>query len=169
MIVLITGGQRSGKSRYAEQMALELSPNPVYIATAHVGDEEMAERVRRHQRRRGGQWTNYEEERRISRFDIEGRVAVVDCLTLWCSNFMYDGGREATVDDALSAAKEEFDRMARKDATIIFVTNEIGSGGVSPNAVQRRFTDLQGWMNQYVAERADKVILMVCGIPVTIK
>lgn len=169
MIVLITGGQRSGKSRYAEQMALRLSPNPVYIATAHVGDEEMAERVRRHQRRRGGQWTNYEEERRISRFDIEGRVAVVDCLTLWCSNFMYDGEREATVDDALSAAKEEFDRMARKDATIIFVTNEIGSGGVSPNAVQRRFTDLQGWMNQYVAERADKVILMVCGIPVTIK
>lgn len=169
MIVLITGGQRSGKSRYAERMALELSPNPVYIATAHVGDEEMAERVRRHQQRRGERWTNYEEERRISRFDIEGRVAVVDCLTLWCSNFMYDGEREATVDDALSAAKEEFDRMARKDATLIFVTNEIGSGGVSPNAVQRRFTDLQGWMNQYVAERADKVILMVCGIPVRIK
>ena len=65
--------------------------------------------------------------------------------------------------------KKEFDLLTSQDATFIFVTNEIGSGGVSPNAVQRRFTDLEGWMNQYVARRADKVILMVSGIPVTIK
>ena len=73
------------------------------------------------------------------------------------------------MDQVLSEVKAEFDRLTAQDATFIFVTNEIGSGGVSPNALQRRFTDLEGWMNQYVAARADEVVLMVSGIPVTIK
>ena len=73
------------------------------------------------------------------------------------------------VEKALVALKSEFDRFTKQDATFIFVTNEIGSGGVSDNAVQRQFTDLQGWMNQYVAQHADEVILMVSGIPVKIK
>ena len=165
-VILITGGARSGKSSYAEQLALRLSTNPVYVATAHVWDDEFRERVRRHQQRRGPEWTNIEEEQQLSRHDLTGRVAVIDCITLWCTNYFFE---LQDTDRALSALKAEFDRFTAHDATYIFVTNEIGMGGVSENAVQRRFTDLQGWMNQYVAARADEVILMVSGIPVKVK
>ena len=165
-VILITGGARSGKSRYAEELALSLSKNPVYVATAHVWDEEFAERVKKHQERRGPEWTNIEEEKLLSRHDLTGRVAVIDCITLWCTNYFFD---LQDVDIALEALKAEFDKFTAKDATYIFVTNEIGMGGVSDNAVQRKFTDLQGWMNQYVASKADEVILMVSGIAVKVK
>ncbi len=173
-IILITGGQRSGKSAYAEGLALRLSDCPVYVATAHIWDEEFRQRVERHKARRGSQWTNIEEEQFLSRHDLTGRVAVIDCLTLWYTNFFFNrnkaDGEQPTVDEALEGLKAEFEKFTDKDdATYIFVTNEIGSGGVSDNAVQRRFTDLEGWMNQYVAARADTVVLMVCGIPTIIK
>ena len=190
-IVLITGGQRCGKSEYAERMALSLSENPVYMATAHVWDEEFRQRVVRHQERRGPQWTNIEEERLLSRHQLTGRVVLIDCLTLWLTNLWY-AERQKSPDNidkpeypdslensevpecpaiapTLETAKAEFDRFTSQDATFIFVTNEIGLGGVSANAVQRRFTDLMGLMNQYVASRADEVILIVSGIPVKIK
>ena len=76
---------------------------------------------------------------------------------------------QETVKQVLQELKEEFDRLTQQDATFLFVTNEIGSGGISPNPIQRRFTDLLGWLNQYVAQKADEVILMVSGIPVKIK
>jgi len=172
-IILITGGQRSGKSVYAEQLALSLSDHPVYLATAHVWDEEFRQRVVRHQERRGAMWANIEEEKELSRHDVTGRVVVIDCITLWCTNYFFDRHadewEQPTVDDALKRLQAEFDRFTRQEATFIFVTNEIGSGGVSDNAIQRRFTDLEGWMNQYVAAHADEVVLMVSGIPVKIK
>ena len=165
--------QRSGKSVEAERMALSLSQSPVYLATAHIWDDEFRQRVVRHQERRGPQWTNIEEEKWLSRHDVAGRVVVIDCITLWCTNFFYDRTvnewEQPSVDEALAKLKQEFDRFTRQDATFIFVTNEIGSGGVSESAVQRRFTDLEGWMNQYVASKADEVILMVSGIAVRIK
>ena len=167
-IILITGGQRSGKSSKAEELALSLSDHPVYVATAHIWDEEFRERVRRHQERRGPQWTNIEEETALSRHDLTGRVAVIDCVTLWLTNYISAPG-VGTTDSILAEAKAEFDAFTAHDATYIFVTNEIGSGGVSDNALQRRFTDLQGWMNQYIASKADEVILMVSGIAVNIK
>lgn len=166
-IILITGGARSGKSQYAEKLALSMSKNPVYVATAHVWDDEFRERVKKHQERRGPEWTNIEEEMFLSRHDITGRVAVIDCVTLWCTNFFF---QMQEADTALEALKAEFDKFTRNsDATFIFVTNEIGMGGVSDNALQRKFTDLQGWMNQYIASKADEVILMVSGIPVKVK
>ncbi len=168
-IILITGGQRSGKSSYAEQLALSLSPTPVYVATAHVWDEEFRQRVLHHQARRGPQWTNIEEEMYLSRHDLTGRVAVIDCVTLWLTNFYFAASDGSQGDGVLNEVKAEFDRFTTSDATYIFVTNEIGSGGVSDNAVQRRFTDLQGWLNQYIAAKADEVILMVSGIPVKVK
>ena len=167
-IILITGGQRSGKSRHAEELALSLADNPVYVATAHVWDEEFRERVRRHQERRGPQWNNIEEEKFLCRNDLTGRVAVIDCVTLWLTNFFFENQNHDT-QQVLDMVKAEFDRFTAQDATFIFVTNEIGSGGVSADAVQRRFTDLEGWMNQYVAAKADEVILMVSGIAVEIK
>ena len=166
-IILITGGQRSGKSEQAEAMALSLTDNPVYVATAHVWDEEFQARVRRHQERRGPQWTNIEGGLHLSRHDLTGRVAVIDCVTLWLTNFFF--ANESNVNQSLELAKAEFDKFTAADATYIFVTNEIGLGGVSDNALQRQFTDLQGWMNQYIAQKADEVILMVSGIPVKIK
>lgn len=165
-IILITGGQRSGKSQQAEQLALSLSDHPVYLATAHIWDDEFRERVKRHQERRGSQWTNIEEEKFLSRHDLTGRVVVIDCVTLWITNFFFE---MSDVAQTLEAAKEEFNRFTAPDATYIFVTNEIGSGGVSENAIQRKFTDLEGWMNQYIAQQADEVVLMVSGIPVKIK
>ena len=102
----------------------------------------------------------------MSRHHLPGRVAVIDCITLWCTNYFFD---LQEVDTALEALKAEFDKFTARDATYIFVTNEIGMGGVSDNAVQRKFTDLQGWMNQYVASKADEVILMVSGLAVKVK
>ena len=166
-IILITGGQRSGKSSKAEELALSLSENPVYLATAHIWDEEFKERVRKHQERRGPQWTNIEEETALSQHDMTGRVVVIDCVTLWLTNFFF--ANESNTDISLELAKAEFDKFTEAEATYIFVTNEIGSGGVSDNAFQRKFTDLQGWMNQYIAQKADEVILMVSGIAVNIK
>lgn len=166
-IILITGGARSGKSSYAEKLALSLSPNPIYMATAHVWDEEFRQRVIRHQQARGLEWTNIEEEKELSKHSVAGKVVLIDCITLWCTNFFYES--QGKVSQALEAIQQEFDRFTHQEATFIFVTNEIGMGGTSENELQRKFTDMQGWMNQYVAARADEVILMVCGIPMRIK
>lgn len=166
-IHLITGGERSGKSTYAEAEALGLSPQPVYIATARIWDEEFAERVRRHQARRGTEWTNIEEEKALSRHPLSGRTVLIDCVTLWATNFFFD--LEQDIDRALQEMKAELERLFVQDAHFILVTNEIGLGGVPMDPVQRRFTDLQGWINQYIAARADRVTLMVCGIPVPVK
>ncbi len=166
-IILITGGQRSGKSSYAEELALSLSENPIYMATSRIWDEEFRHRVEIHQQRRGPQWTNIEEEKELSKHDVSGRVVLIDCCTLWATNFFFD--LNSSVEEALDAVKTEFDKFTQQEATFIFVTNEIGMGGVSENELQRKFTDLQGWMNQYIASKADEVILMVSGIKVKIK
>ena len=89
-IVLVTGGQRSGKSGYAQKLALSLTANPVYLATSRVWDEEFRERVLRHQADRGPEWTNIEEEKYLSRHDLNGHVVVIDCVTLWGTNFFFD-------------------------------------------------------------------------------
>lgn len=162
-IILITGGQRSGKSEYAERLALSLSDTPIYMATAHIWDEEFRKRVRLHQERRGPQWTNIEEEKHLSRHDVQGRVVLIDCCTLWLTNFFTDAM------ESIQEVADEFDRFTAQDATFIFVTNEIGMGGTSSNAAQRRFTDLLGWLNQHIAAVADEVVLMVSGISVKVK
>ena len=166
-VTLITGGVRSGKSSYAQRMALERASNPVYLATSRVWDEEYRQRIERHKADRGPQWTTVEEELALSQHDFTGRTVVVDCVTLWCTNFFYDF--DSDVNRTLEAVCSEFDRLVEQVADLIFVTNEIGSGGVSVDICQRRFCDLQGWVNQYIARKADEVWLMVSGIPVKIK
>lgn len=166
-IHLITGGERSGKSTYAESEALRLSESPVYLATARVWDEEFRQRILRHQERRGPEWTNIEEDIRPSKHDFTGHVVLIDCITLWATNYFFD--MQQDVDQALEALKKEFDTLVQQDATFIFVTNELGMGGMSESRTQRLFTQLQGWMNQYVAARADRVTLMVSGLPLTVK
>lgn len=166
-ITLITGGQRSGKSRYAQQVALKLSSNPVYLATSRVWDEEHRMRIERHKEERGEEWKTVEEEKYIGKHDYTGRVVLIDCITLWATNFFFD--LQADVQKALEELKTEFDNLMKQDACFILVTNEIGMGEMSQNDLQRKFADLQGWLNQYIASKADEVYLMVSGIPVKVK
>ena len=166
-IILITGGQRSGKSSYAEKLALSLSSNPIYLATSRVWDEEHRTRIERHKANRGNEWTNIEEEKELSKHRFAGRVILIDCITLWATNFFFD--LQSNVEQSLNALKNEFDNLINQDAQFIFVTNEIGMGEMSANEIQRKFADLQGWLNQYIASKADKVYLMVSGIPVSSK
>ena len=165
--ILITGGQRSGKSTYAQDLALSLSANPVYLATSAVWDEEHRQRIERHKRDRGPEWTNVEELTDIQNVDVSGRVVVIDCVTLWATNFFM--ANDGDVEDTLAQLKERFIQFTAQEAIFIFVTNEIGLGGISSNDLQRRFTDLIGWMNQFIARAADEVVLMVSGIAVKIK
>lgn len=164
---MITGGTRSGKSRFAQEMALKLSPNPVYLATSRIWDEEHRARIQRHQADRGDEWTNIEEEKQLSKHDLTGRVVLVDCVTLWLTNFFFDN--QSDIVTSLEEAKVEMARLTRQEATFIFVTNEIGMGGHAANDLQRHFTDLQGWLNQHIAQMADEVYWMVSGIEVKIK
>ena len=166
-LIFITGGARSGKSRYAQELALQMSNRPVYVATARKWDGDFSERILRHQRERDERWVSIEEEKNISGLDLEGKVVVVDCITLWLTNFFIDTHNE--IDACLEACKKEIDALARQDATLLIISNEIGMGVHADTEIGRKFTDLQGWMNQYIAARAAKVILMVSGIPLIVK
>ena len=141
-------------------------PSPwLYVATAEARDREMAERVAVHQRRRGPNWTTIETPR-----DVAGVLAanvntpaLVDCLTLWLSNVLL---ADADVDAEIEHLD---DALARAAAPIVLVANEVGSGIVPDNALGRRFRDLQGLLNQRIAARADRVVLVVAGLPLTLK
>lgn len=167
MIHLITGGTRSGKSRRAQEIALSLSERPVYVATAHIWDDDFEARVNRHREERGDRWTNYEEEKAVSSLPIDGHTVVIDCVTLWLTNFYVHYQYDITA--ALKAFQAEIDALQQKTGTFIVVTNEIGMGIHADTLAGRKFADLQGWANQYLARCADTVTLMVAGIPVTIK
>ena len=166
-IILITGGQRSGKSRYAERLALSLSTEPIYVATSRIWDEEHRQRIEYHKTTRTEAWITIEDEKYLGNHDFSGKVVLIDCITLWATNFFFD--LQSDVELSLSSLKTEFDKLAKQNAHFLFVTNEIGLGEMSANEIQRRFTDLQGWFNQYLAERADEVVMMICGIPLKIK
>jgi adenosylcobinamide kinase/adenosylcobinamide-phosphate guanylyltransferase len=168
MVYLITGGERSGKSGYAQELALQLTNAPMYVATARKWDEDFQNRIDRHQQERDERWTNIEKEKHLSEINFSGKVALIDCVTLWLTNFFVDTKNDVAL--SLDEAKAEFLKIANQpDATLIIVTNEIGMGLHADTHVGRKFTELQGWMNQFLAKNADTVVLMVSGIPVTIK
>jgi len=168
MIYLITGGERSGKSSYAQNLALKLSDTPIYVATARKWDDDFQNRIDRHQQERDERWTNIEKEKHLSEIDFSGKVALIDCVTLWLTNFFVD--TKYDVDLSLEEAKKEFLTIANQEnATLIIVTNEIGMGVHAETHIGRKFTELQGWINQFLASNADEVVLMVSGIPVKIK
>lgn len=168
MIYLITGGERSGKSGYAQELALQLTDTPIYVATARKWDEDFQNRIDRHQQERDERWTNIEKEKYLNEIDFSGQVALIDCVTLWLTNFFVDTQNDVSL--SLDEAKAEFLKIANQpDATLIIVTNEIGMGLHADTHIGRKFTELQGWMNQFLAKNADIVVLMVSGIPVKIK
>ncbi len=165
--ILITGGQRSGKSEFAERLAMSMSDHPVYIATARIYDDEFRLRVEAHKARRGACWKSIEEPLYPSRYCYKDATVLLDCVTLWATNMFFEYGED--VNKAYSAFRNEFDAFIAEDADYILVTNEIGMGGTSDNPMQRRFTDLQGLVNRYVAEKSDEVYLLISGIDVKIK
>src|SRR5688572_16443930 len=165
--LFITGGARSGKSRYAQQQALQRSDSPVYVATARAWDDNFRERIKRHQQDRDERWTSLEEEKFISRLSLENKVVVIDCITLWLTNFFVD--HKNNIDQCLAACKEEIDAWKKMKTEFIIVSNEIGMGVHAETEIGRRFTDLQGWVNQYIAQRSDSAVLMISGLPLTVK
>lgn len=166
-LIYISGGQRSGKSRYAQELALQLSEHPVYLATSRVWDEDFSKRVERHRNDRGPEWECIEEEKHLGQHAFSGKTVLLDCVTLWLTNYFFD--MDGEIDAVLELAKKELNKLLQQDAVFIIVSNEIGLGGHSENELQRKFTDLQGWMNQHIAALASDAYLMVSGIPVKIK
>ena len=166
-VTLILGGARSGKSRHAEAMVEEAAANGLYIATAAAGDGEMAMRIRHHRERRGPFWTTVEEPlhlaHAIEAHALPGRPILVDCLTLWLSNLMMEGRAVEAATDRLLTALEE------ATVPVVLVANEVGQGIVPDNARARAFRDHAGRVNQRIAAAADRVVMMVAGLPMTVK
>lgn len=168
MIIMVTGGQRSGKSKFAENLALSKSQTPVYIATARIFDEDFRHRVEIHKERRGRRWTTFEVPLEVDKIMLSREdVVVFDCVTLWATNWFFECKED--VSSAFEEMKARLDILLASEATFIMVTNEIGLGGTSENAMQRKFTDLQGSINQHIASLADEVYMIVSGIEVKIK
>ncbi len=164
-LTFVLGGARSGKSRYAESLITALPPPWFYIATAAADDAEMAARIEAHRARRAASWHTVEAPRDIGRAlaSCGDAPALVDCLTLWLSNLML---AEADVDAEIDRLEQALQAAA---APVVLVANEVGFGVVPDHPLGRRFRDRQGLLNQRMAACADRVILMVAGLPLVLK
>lgn len=175
-MILILGGARAGKSRFALELASERSASPdsqvCFIATAEALDDEMRERIERHRAERPASWRTIEEPRRIDHAierAREARVVIVDCLTLFVSN-MLTANDSSNAEETTNAVIDRFLHfVSAASATVICISNETGLGVVPDNQLGRRFRDLLGAVNQRVAASADRVFLMVAGLPLPIK
>jgi adenosylcobinamide kinase/adenosylcobinamide-phosphate guanylyltransferase len=169
-VVLVTGGARSGKSRFAQGLVEGWGQRFLYIATAEVLDDEMAERVRRHRDDRGRRWRTLEEPLDLPRALAAAQSydgALLDCLTLWTSNLL---GRHGVDEDGLWREVETFLEALRVySGRLCLVTNEVGSGIVPEHPLARRFRDEAGRINQRVASQASEVFLVVSGLPLRLK
>jgi adenosylcobinamide kinase/adenosylcobinamide-phosphate guanylyltransferase len=173
MLSLVIGGARSGKSRFAQSLGAT-AEKVVYVATARVEDAEMAARIVQHRQARPAHWVTVEEPLEIGSA-IEWHSAhcdflLLDCLTLWLSNFCWEH-RETGEASIQAAALREVARVSAASTAshVVLVTNEVGCGLVPESPLGRSFRDLQGWVNQEVARSADWVHHVVAGIPVAIK
>jgi adenosylcobinamide kinase / adenosylcobinamide-phosphate guanylyltransferase len=165
-LTLVLGGARSGKSRYAESLITALPPPWVYLATGQPCDAEMAERIAAHRRNRAGEWQTIETPHEIAKAIAQTPPALpllLDCLTLWLSNRVLAA---ADVESEFTAVETALDA---RTGVAVLVSNEVGSGIVPENALARRFRDLQGRLNQRVAARAGRVVLLVAGLPLIVK
>lgn len=175
-LLLVTGGARSGKSSYALQRCEEVTGNRCFIATSPVTDPEMSDRIQKHKdERKGRGWQSIEEEVAVpdvieQSHDVD--VILVDCLTLWVNNLMFtaDSGSDSFDEGEMRlAAKNLLDAAKKFNGSICLVTNEVGSGIVPENPLARRYRDLVGRCNRIIAEGADEVVLVSCGIPLVLK
>ena len=167
MIYYISGGERSGKSAYGEQLALSLSSSPVYLATSRVWDADFQARIDKHKNTRDDSWINREQEKDITTVIYDKEVILVDCVTLWITNYFTD--LDADIEACLNLIKPQIDKIATQDVTVIFISNEIGMGGHATNRLARKFTELQGYVNQYIAQKSTKATVMISGLPLSLK
>lgn len=169
MLELYLGGARSGKSRLAEQRAMSGDKELVYVATATAGDDEMAQRIAHHQQSRGAGWITIEEPLALAevlRLETSaGRCVLVDCLTLWLSNWLIREQHE----EWQQARQELLKVLASAAGDIILVSNEVGQGVVPANRLARQFVDEAGWLHQDIASLSDRVVFVVAGLPQVIK
>jgi len=167
-VTLVTGGARSGKSAWALAQASALPGRRVLLATAEARDEEMRHRILRHQQERGDEWETVETPLEVPEclrsLRTRSEVVLLDCLTMWVSNLMETGHDPL---EAFARLRQELQTPSRSD--VFLVTNEVGLGIVPENAMARQFRDLAGSLNQEVAAVANRVVLVVSGIPVTVK
>lgn len=173
-IILITGGSRSGKSRYAQQLGDSLSGEKLFIATCPVTDEEMRQRIERHVLdRQGAGWKTVEETVDMEQTlagNPDAEVVLIDCLTLWINNLLFTDAANSLDEEATRVkARKLMEACRARAGVVIMVTNEVGLGVVPENALARRYRDLVGRCNQEIAAAADKVIMSICGIPLNIK
>jgi len=182
-LILITGGARSGKSEFAEQLAEKLvgknasAASLAYIATAQIFDAEMEHRVKLHQARRSKLWFTaeapYDAHLTLLQVAQHCDVILFDCLTLYLSNLLLASDAPVNDDEHLAAVFGQIDQLIsacqESKKTVILVTNEVGMGIVPENALARKYRDWSGWVNQKVARAADQVYFVVCGLPVEIK
>lgn len=175
-IVLVTGGCRSGKSAYAQQLAESLPPSRLFVATCPVTDDEMQQRIEHHRRaRRDRGWETVEEQLDLAavfRDNARHNVILVDCITLWVNNWMYAAecaSRRICEEEIAAQTGRVLDAAGTCCGTAVFVTNEVGLGVVPANAAARGYRDLVGRANQILAARADVVTLVCCGIPLQLK
>lgn len=173
MIELVLGGARSGKSRYAEQAALASELPVVYVATAEAGDEEMQARIARHRADRPEHWQTVEEPLRLGeviRNHGDGQSCLlIDCLTLWLSNVLFD--RQGELQQSFFE-KEKADlllALQQYRGRVILVSNEVGQGVVSIYESTRRFVDEAGWLHQDIANISDRVVFVTAGLPQVLK
>jgi adenosylcobinamide kinase/adenosylcobinamide-phosphate guanylyltransferase len=167
-LILVTGAQKSGKSRYAEERALALSDCPAYLATSRVWDEDFAERIRQHQVQRDARWVNLEQETDLAAHGFSGDVIVLDCITLWLTNLFTDCEYDKTA--TLIEAKTRWaDFVTVTPQTVIAVGNEIGWSLHAETQMGRHFVDLHGSFMQFAAAQAEEVVLMVAGLPMKVK
>ncbi|GAK83815.1 adenosylcobinamide-phosphate guanylyltransferase [Vibrio ponticus] len=172
-IHLILGGARSGKSSYAESLALGSDkPFRHYIATATVTDDEMAQRIAHHQARRDEHWQLHEVPLELSSALArlsEKDVVLIDCLTLWMSNVIFEGGETASEQAINQRVEALIEALQHCAAEVILVSNEVGLGVVPMGEVSRLFVDHAGWMNQALAKIADRVTFVAAGLPLSLK
>lgn len=171
-IVLITGGARSGKSSFAEELASTLEKDIIFLATAEALDKEMADRIRRHKAKRSRTWKTVEEPININVLNkfknFEGTV-ILDCITLWLSNMIHKFGTKEAEDRILGDIRTLLKTVKTSKFTLIVVSNELGMGIVPENRLGREFRDIAGKCNQLIARIADEVYLMISGIKLKIK
>ncbi len=175
-IILITGGSRSGKSTYAQTFAESISGIRTYIATCPCIDEEMEKRIRKHREaRQASSWQTIEETKDLAgalQRAKESKVIMVDCLTLWINNLMYEAelqGKDITEEDIAMLCRGLIEVCDDLPGTVIFVTNEVGMGIIPENPASRLYRDLAGRCNQIIAGRADAVTFLISGLPLNIK
>lgn len=173
MLTLITGGIKSGKSRYAlEFVSRDTNSQPkCFIATAQAFDEELKIRIARHKLERGPEWATREAPVHLAGALHEKNSSfsyfIVDCLTLWVNNLLHYQAAEGL--DIESEIKQLEDALKKMETPVVIVTNEVGLGVVPDNPLSRRYLDLLGTVNQRIARLADRVVLMVSGIPMELK